>query len=104
MDVVNTLNGKLGGITLKVVEISTSGKTLNTVYTEDMPSGYTAQNTIILGYSYYVFGNAYSYYSMTADANIKMEVHINASNKIEYTPMGTYTERGTLKVVLAKYA
>lgn len=85
-----------------ILTIYTSGKTLNTPYTENLPTGFTQDNSLITGIMYSVFYSNYSSIDIAKDSNLLMEISIDSGNKLHYKLIGQYTCQGKLTISLKK--
>lgn len=80
--------------------IDLTNKSLNTNYTVDLPSGFTADNSMIAGISLYKYNNVYSLTSILAESNLYLKVVILSTNKIQYTLQGNDTIAGRLRLLV----
>lgn len=96
----NSLFAALDGGRFYVMLIDVSGKTLNTAYQVDLPAGFLTSNTSIAWVNYRVWGNSYSMLSVALDSNIQTNVLLVSTNKLQYTCVGSLSNRGVLEVAL----
>lgn len=80
--------------------IDLTDKSLGTNYTVDLPSGFTADNSMIAGISLYKYNNVYSLTSILAESNLYLRVVILSTNKIQYTLQGNDTIAGRLRLLI----
>lgn len=101
---VQNLSEQLANLQFYMFSYDCNGKSKNTNYDVDLPSGYTADKTMIVAIGYNLGGDIYpAYYLGGLDNDVKMAIRIISTNKIRFQFIGTYSTNGTVKVLLAKY-
>lgn len=89
---------------ITVLEIDTTGKSLNTAYSESLPTGYTRDNCIMSTACFIKYDTQYSLFSLIDDPDLAISIGITSSSQLGYTLIGSQTLNGILKVALIKYS